>query len=77
MFCKSYKRLKTKMIAVSEKTHHKLARLGNFEDSFDTVISRLIEEAAMSDPTLAGTGQNITAALRSASAKGATASSNE
>lgn len=32
------------MIAVSEKTHHQLAQLGNLEDSFDTVISRLLEK---------------------------------
>jgi predicted CopG family antitoxin len=33
-----------KMIAVSEKTYHNLAELGNLEDSFDSVISRLIQK---------------------------------
>jgi hypothetical protein len=65
------------MVAVSEKTHYKLAQLGNLEDSFDTVISRLIEKAAMSGPTLAGTGQSTAAALQSASTKGAAESSDK
>lgn len=32
-----------KMIAISEKTYHNLAELGNLEDSFDSVIARLIQ----------------------------------
>lgn len=31
-----------KMIAISEKTYHNLAELGNLEDSFDSVIAKLI-----------------------------------
>lgn len=33
-----------KMIAISEKTYHNLAELGNLEDSFDSVIARLIQK---------------------------------
>ncbi len=34
-----------KSIKVSEETYRKLARLGTLEDSFDSVISRLIANA--------------------------------
>jgi predicted CopG family antitoxin len=56
-----------KMIAISEKTHHELAQLGTLEDSFDSVISRMIEreKAAMSGQSLAGSSQNKAAALQS------------
>jgi predicted CopG family antitoxin len=33
-----------KMIAISEKTYHNLAELGNLEDSFDSVIARLVQK---------------------------------
>jgi predicted CopG family antitoxin len=33
-----------KMIAISEKTYHRLAELGNLEDSFDSVIARLLQK---------------------------------
>lgn len=51
---------KTKMIAVSEKTWRHLAQKGTLEDTFDTVIQRLIkdsEKVATSGQTLVGTGQ--------------------
>ena len=33
-----------KSIVISEKTYHNLAELGNLEDSFDSVIARLIQK---------------------------------
>jgi hypothetical protein len=60
MFCRFCKGLKTKMIAISEENHHKLAQLGNLEDSFDSVISRLLKEA-MSGRTLGGSSQSTAA----------------
>jgi hypothetical protein len=43
-----------KLIAVSEKTYKRLVKKGTLEDSFDSVISRIMdeEEAAMSGQTL-------------------------
>lgn len=41
---------KTKMIAVSEKTHKNLAQMGTLEDTFDTVIDRMIQKIATSGP---------------------------
>jgi hypothetical protein len=62
-----YRMSSRKMIAISEKTHHELAQLGTLEDSFDSVISRMIEreKAAMSGQSLAGSSQNKAAALQS------------
>jgi predicted CopG family antitoxin len=37
-----------------ESTYHKLAQLGTLEDSFDAVISRLIEKAASSQSSFEG-----------------------
>jgi predicted CopG family antitoxin len=72
---------KSKMIAISERTYHNLAQMGTLEDTFDSVINRMIqrEKAAMSGPTLAGTVQNTAAALLSAGtkAKGAAESSDK
>lgn len=49
------------MISLNENTYHNLAKLGDLEDSFDTVISKLIEVAnsqnnnvAMARGSLAG-----------------------
>jgi hypothetical protein len=49
---------KSKLIAVSEKTYHDLAEMGTLEDSFNSVIERMIQKqkAAASGLTLAGTG---------------------
>jgi predicted CopG family antitoxin len=56
---------KSKMISVSEKTYHNLAELGSLEDSFDSVIARLIQkQKAASGQTLAGTGQTTAAPLQ-------------
>ena len=51
---------KSKLIAVSEKTYHDLGAMGTLEDSFNSVIERMIQKqkATASGPTLAGTGQN-------------------
>ena len=48
------------MIAISEKTYHKLAKLGDLEDSFDTVISKLIrgEKTALTRGSLAGSTES-------------------
>jgi predicted CopG family antitoxin len=57
--------LKTKMISVSERTYKNLAQMGTLEDTFDSVISRMIEKEkriAMSGQTLAGTGQSTATA---------------
>jgi hypothetical protein len=53
-----------KMISLNMKTYKDLTQLGIFGDSFDSLISRMIEheKAAMSGPTLAGTGQSTAAA---------------
>ena len=53
-----------KMIAISEKTYHNLAELGNLEDSFDSVISRMIqkEKAVSGQQPLGGSGGQTTAA---------------
>jgi predicted CopG family antitoxin len=55
-----------KMISLTEKTYKDLVRLGTLEDSFDSVISRMIEKekAATSGPTLAGTNQNAATVLQ-------------
>jgi hypothetical protein len=37
-----------KMIAVSKRTYKNLAQLGDLEDSFDSVISKLIASAGLS-----------------------------
>jgi hypothetical protein len=49
-----------KLIAVSEKTYKRLVKKGTLEDSFDSVISRIMdgEEAAMSGQTFLETGQS-------------------
>ena len=50
-----------KMIAISEKTYHNLAELGNLEDSFDSVIAKLIQrqKSASSQSSFEGhIGQN-------------------
>jgi predicted CopG family antitoxin len=50
-----------KMIAISEKTYHNLAKLGSLEDSFDSVIARLIQKqkaASGQNPLVGSTGQN-------------------
>jgi predicted CopG family antitoxin len=63
---------KTKMISVSEGTYKDLAKMGTLEDSFDSVISRMIkrEKAAASGKTLAGTTQNAaTASISTPSSK--------
>jgi hypothetical protein len=48
-----------KLIAISEKTYKELAVMGTLEDSFDSVIKRMIdkEKCAASGRTLAGTVQ--------------------
>ena len=45
-----------KMISLNKKTYKEFAQLGTLEDSFDSVISRMIqrEKSAMSGRTLAG-----------------------
>jgi len=43
-----------KSIKVSEETYHKLARLGTLEDSFDTVISKLIATVERSGESVNG-----------------------
>jgi predicted CopG family antitoxin len=50
---------KSKLISVSEKTYHDLAQMGTLEDSFNSVIQRMIEreKIAASGQTLAGTNQ--------------------
>ena len=52
------------MIAVSKTTYKYLVQMGTLEDTFDSVIHRMIEreKAAMSGHTLGGTGQNTAAA---------------
>ncbi len=63
---------KSKLIAVSEKTYHDLAEMGTLEDSFNSVIERMIQKqkAAASGLTLAGTGQNAATAPQSTTGKG-------
>ena len=69
---------KSKLISISERTYHNLAQMGTLEDTFDSVISKMIQEkAAMSGPTLAGTGQSTAAVLQSTSTEGAAESSND
>ena len=48
-----------KMISLTERTYKELAQLGNLEDSFDSVIHRMIEreKVATSDLSLAGRSQ--------------------
>jgi predicted CopG family antitoxin len=48
-----------KLIAISEKTYKDLAKRGTLEDSFDSVIQRMIknEEIATSGLSLAGRSQ--------------------
>jgi hypothetical protein len=55
---------KTKMISVSEKTWKNLTQMGTLGDTFDSVISRMIqrEKVATSGQTLAGTGQDAATA---------------
>ena len=47
------------MISLTEKTYRDLVQLGTFEDTFDSVIQRMIlkEKIATSGQTLAGTSQ--------------------
>lgn len=47
------------MVALSEQTYRDLARMGTLEDTFDSVIQRMIEreKIATSGQTLAGTNQ--------------------
>jgi predicted CopG family antitoxin len=53
-----------KLIAISEKTYKDLAMMGTLEDSFDSVIHRMIEREKIvaSGQTFAGAGQNATTA---------------
>lgn len=55
------------MISVSERTYKNLAQMGTLEDTFDSVISRMIEREriAMAGQTLAGTGQSTATAPQS------------
>jgi predicted CopG family antitoxin len=50
-----------KMISLTERTYKELAQLGNLEDSFDSVIHRMIErereKVATSGLSLAGRSQ--------------------
>ena len=52
------------MISINKKTYKDLVQLGTLEDSFDSVISRMIkrERAAMSGQSLAGVSQSTAAA---------------
>jgi predicted CopG family antitoxin len=52
------------MISLNQKTYKELAQLGTLEDSFDSVISRMIqrEKIAMSGRTLAGSSLNTATA---------------
>jgi hypothetical protein len=46
---------KSKMISISERTYHNLAQMGTLEDTFDSVIDRMIrEKIAMSGRALGG-----------------------
>jgi hypothetical protein len=75
------------MISINMKTYKDLTQFGTFQDSFDSIISRMIEhekeKAAMPGPSLAGVGQSRAAVLRlqtastKAKAKGAAASSDK
>jgi hypothetical protein len=55
---------KSKMISVSEKTYHDLAQMGTLEDSFNSVIQRIIErqKAASSQQPFQGSDGPRTAA---------------
>lgn len=63
---------KSRLISVSEKTYHDLAQMGTLEDSFNSVIERMIQKqkAAASGLALAGTGQNTATALQSTTKEG-------
>ena len=49
------------MISISENTYHNLAQMGTLEDTFDSVISKMIEnereKIATSGRTLEGSSQ--------------------
>jgi hypothetical protein len=68
---------KSRLIAVSEKTYHDLAQMGTLEDSFNSVIERMIQKqkAAMSGQSLVGVGQSTAAGLQSTDPKGVVESS--
>jgi hypothetical protein len=56
---------KSRLIAVSEKTYHDLAKMGTLEDSFNGVIEKMIEEkqkAASSQQPFEGSDGPRTAA---------------
>jgi hypothetical protein len=57
------------MVSLNDKTYHDLAKLGNLEDSFDSVISRLIQKqkAAAFNPESCQGAQGQTAAVISRS----------
>jgi hypothetical protein len=57
------------MIAVSEKTYKNLAQMGTLEDTFDSVIDRMIQKIAVSGTSLAG--KNQTSAITPQSTVGA------
>jgi len=52
------------MIAISERTYHNLAQMGTLEDTFDSVIERMIqrEKAASAQDSLERTKDGIAAA---------------
>jgi hypothetical protein len=52
------------MISISERTYHNLAQMGTLEDTFDSVIDKMIqrERSAMSGRTLAGSSLNTATA---------------
>jgi hypothetical protein len=56
--------LKSKMIAISKRTHHNLAQMGTLGDTFDSVIDRMIqrEKAASAQDSLERTKDGIAAA---------------
>jgi predicted CopG family antitoxin len=53
-----------KMISLTQKTYKKLAKMGTLEDSFDSVIQRMIEREknATAGHTVEGTDQTVVTA---------------
>jgi hypothetical protein len=52
---------KSKMIAISERTYHNLAQMGTLEDTFDSVIDRMIQKqkaASGQSPLVGSPGQD-------------------
>jgi Putative antitoxin len=64
-----------KTIVVTERNFETLRKMGNVTESFNDVITRLIEKAAMSGQSLAGVGQSTATALQSTNPKGVIESS--